>query len=1373
MKKIGMLISMLIALMPLFSNPVLESEISLVAQNWYTLQTGIIDPTPDCTAVPDLTDPDYWIVSFNQGWVVVSADDSCIPILAFSKLGSYTVPIDPVNEAAENLLAEYSLQIEDAKNNGSNDDTRPIWDAILDQTISIAEEYDTGLPTEQWVQWGGETPYNDLCPLDNVNLVNDQPARSRVGCVATAAAQICNYHKRWNYNTLVDSDEYTSDYHGFICNIDSDAASYDFPDFATLNVDLNQVVVKYNNNDALTDHDKAALSFACGILVEMDYSSISSSADGGCNVYQRLNMYFQYASSDTCSSEAWIDLIKKQLRLNRPIEYRGEKEGAGHAYIITGFQSTNMNTTLNMVNWGRPWCHLEYWSLQLINPASPYPEEHSMLIGIAPKASVTQTILLENGSTDYSGIRLRAQGHDGISTTITSDNEVFEFGLPPGTYDFTITDMGNYFYPEEIDNISIQMGTNQLDPIVLTLRPNVVLTDSLSIQEGINLVRNGGTVAIPNGNYTVSGLSWQDKHIKLQGQSQSGVIITNDPSIGLPAIQLSEPGIDNLDIISNVTFLNCDLTEEGQYRQGAAIVLKNGAAPIITNCTFDQNRVGNISSVSLYAGYSTGGAVFVGGAYTQGNTPRFENCSFTNNYTLNGNGGGAVAIYGQAQFTGCEFTNNQTMVTDGIENPVSRDMGGAVFIYTRINQYDIDIDFDNCVFNNNKGRNEADDVFVVNIDRLSTLRFNGCTFTADTPHSNGAKPAIKFLTDAEDGLEDVHVHLILTNNKFLSCRQGAVYFCDYHGKNSLTFTGNVVANNMYDGYGVYSWYPDGTQPENTDYFVFGNNTFSNIQGSGLILFQCPPTTINNTVFENCSGYGISWGDYEDGHSDWVTRGLTINNSLFSTSSPRYDFGGNTSCPLVENSVMSVDTMYLDSDYQPIWNSTTMSPCIDSGIGEKDPDGTPPDIGAKRAVAHQYWDYTFEDQNDLDKWYWVSYPVLNSVTNDALVASEFFKELLEVHQVQENSEWHDTPTYLEEIDWYNQQPYSILWEGESWNDLSNNHFVTSPQGYKVKLIPETRSVTLKESGFQTPSTLQFPIYEDVENWLGYFKEETQYPEDAFADIWNDIDLIKARNWSLYRDSSTGQLTGKKGTLNYGDMVILKTYNDHTTFQWGNNNDIPPNPKFDPKDFVFDEKPDYIPVYVSIPDSLAVDINEIGLYVDGVCKGAVVVEDNIEQISAYVDSASELSEGTVEYVFSYEENKSQDSGRTSIKLEPGKLQPKYGTAGIRYPYFEVQITKDGVENIVPLEYALNQNYPNPFNPRTLISYQLPAPGQARLDIYNVRGQLVRTLVNAEQNAGYHSVVWNGKDDAGRNVASGIYFYRLSSPDKTLGKRMLLMK
>ena len=187
----------------------------------------------------------------------------------------------------------------------------------------------------------------------------------------------------------------------------------------------------------------------------------------------------------------------------------------------------------------------------------------------------------------------------------------------------------------------------------------------------------------------------------------------------------------------------------------------------------------------------------------------------------------------------------------------------------------------------------------------------------------------------------------------------------------------------------------------------------------------------------------------------------------------------------------------------------------------------------------------------------------------------------------------------------------------------------------------------------------------------------------------------------------------------------------------------------------------------------DLKEIGLYVDGVCKGAVVVDGSFEQISAYVDSPDELSDGNVEFVFCYEEAKRAGNELRAMNLNPGRLQPQYGVAGASYPYFEIKITNEDTEDIVPPEFSLKQNFPNPFNPTTTISYSLPETARVRLDIYNLKGQLVKKLIDSEMAAGPHSVVWNGKDGNDQAVASGVYFYRISSPNNTQTKRMLLMK
>ena len=97
----------------------------------------------------------------------------------------------------------------------------------------------------------------------------------------------------------------------------------------------------------------------------------------------------------------------------------------------------------------------------------------------------------------------------------------------------------------------------------------------------------------------------------------------------------------------------------------------------------------------------------------------------------------------------------------------------------------------------------------------------------------------------------------------------------------------------------------------------------------------------------------------------------------------------------------------------------------------------------------------------------------------------------------------------------------------------------------------------------------------------------------------------------------------------------------------------------------------------------------------------------------------------------------------------------------------------EDRLPQRTALLQNAPNPFNPTTSIRYDLPRAGRVDLVIYNVRGERVRRLVSAHQEAGYKTAAWDGRNDGGQPVTSGIYFYRLETNDFEATRKMVMLK
>jgi hypothetical protein len=94
-------------------------------------------------------------------------------------------------------------------------------------------------------------------------------------------------------------------------------------------------------------------------------------------------------------------------------------------------------------------------------------------------------------------------------------------------------------------------------------------------------------------------------------------------------------------------------------------------------------------------------------------------------------------------------------------------------------------------------------------------------------------------------------------------------------------------------------------------------------------------------------------------------------------------------------------------------------------------------------------------------------------------------------------------------------------------------------------------------------------------------------------------------------------------------------------------------------------------------------------------------------------------------------------------------------------------------LPKEFTLSQNYPNPFNPVTNIDFALPRAAHVRIDIFNILGSKISTLVNEHLSAGYKSVEWDGRSSSGQAVSSGVYLFRITAGEFTASRKALLMK
>lgn len=101
----------------------------------------------------------------------------------------------------------------------------------------------------------------------------------------------------------------------------------------------------------------------------------------------------------------------------------------------------------------------------------------------------------------------------------------------------------------------------------------------------------------------------------------------------------------------------------------------------------------------------------------------------------------------------------------------------------------------------------------------------------------------------------------------------------------------------------------------------------------------------------------------------------------------------------------------------------------------------------------------------------------------------------------------------------------------------------------------------------------------------------------------------------------------------------------------------------------------------------------------------------------------------------------------------------------------VTDVAEQGSLPQSFELYQNYPNPFNPTTTIAYDIPALSRVSVQVFNIVGQLVTTLVDQEQAPGRYSVVWNGRTEKGGLASSGVYFYRINATERTGTQRQFV--
>jgi hypothetical protein len=402
-------------------------------------------------------------------------------------------------------------------------------------------------------------------------------------------------------------------------------------------------------------------------------------------------------------------------------------------------------------------------------------------------------------------------------------------------------------------------------------------------------------------------------------------------------------------------------------------------------------------------------------------------------------------------------------------------------------------------------------------------------------------------------------------------------------------------------------------------------------------------------------------------------------------------------------------------------------------------------------------FVFENKPFVYKYEWVSFPKLSRSGNDPVYACSLFESNIYIG-----------------FDYFRMQigqDYELVYEHSYWSNLE--HQIQSSGGVIINMEDQTERVFVPSAGATvlSPGT-QIPL-EAGENYIGYWLPESQTLREAFGEHWDKVKWVKYRNWFYYdtsgiRDGWVPEYGTGNIPLHYGEGYIVNLREPISDFSWEipSGGELPPiKERSEPDHFQYTEKSDYdMVILIDIPQ----DVQEIGVYQNDVCVGAVVAEDDTELLMVYAQSNDPLE-------FELITGRSRDKitryavyNNSTAAFEQGVVRGGSKGGSI------VSLSKnDYPENPSSSQITLYRNYPNPFNPDTTIAFHLSSDDIVTLTIFNTKGQKVKDIFAGFLSGGTHRLLWNGTDEQGRAVSSGVYFYRLETSLETKSSKIILLK
>jgi hypothetical protein len=362
-------------------------------------------------------------INDNEGFVIVTADDNMPPILGYSTSGGYFN--ENVPPALSEFLENYKMQIVFIIQNklDAPSEIKTEWNDLESNEPVRGTKNLAGVNPLITTKWDQGQYYNDYCPFDQT-----EQKHTYVGCVATAMAQIMKY---W---------EYPSQGIGF--------HSYVHPDYGTLWANYGgetfywaQMPIQVTSTNLIV----SSMMYDCGVSVDMDYGVDGSGAYLS-SVVDALITYFGYSNSVSYvdkfnfNNSSWTQKLKDELNAGRPIQYRGQGNGA-HSFVCDGYD----NNDFFHFNWGWSGQYNGYFSLTSLNPYTyDFTTNQAAIIGIKPPAGngtpqpVTFKVDMTGQTVSPDGVHIAGnfQGWDPGATLMTHQvGGIYSYtvNLDPGT----------------------------------------------------------------------------------------------------------------------------------------------------------------------------------------------------------------------------------------------------------------------------------------------------------------------------------------------------------------------------------------------------------------------------------------------------------------------------------------------------------------------------------------------------------------------------------------------------------------------------------------------------------------------------------------------------------------------------------------------------------------------------------------------------------------------------------------------------------------------------------------------------------------------------------------------------------------------------